>query len=43
MGKQHDSGVLIAKLLHEDYEHKLNKDFWNKVYNIGGGKNKTNF
>lgn len=34
----HDSGILIAKLLHEDYEHKLNKNFWNKVYNIGGGK-----
>ena len=33
----HDSGILIAKLIKKDYLNELDKNFWNKVYNVGGG------
>ena len=32
----HDSGVLIKKIIARDYHQSL-RDFWKKVYNIGGG------
>ena len=32
----HDSGVLLKNIIAKDYHQPLT-DFWNKVYNIGGG------
>lgn len=35
----HDSGVLIANIIKRDFERKdLDEIFWNKCFNIGGGR-----
>ncbi len=33
-----DSGLLIEHLVEYDLNHQLDTGFWNRIYNIGGGK-----